>query len=66
MNRVVFLVMTFFISFSAYAEEEQEFKFKRNQIKSINIVAPVWEDYTNADGTGLTGMYCSRFMRIKI
>lgn len=57
MNRMVFLVMTFFISFSAYAEEEQEeeqeFKFKRNQIKSINIVAPVWEDYTNADGTGL-------------
>ena len=57
MNRMVFLVMTFFISFSAYAEEEQEqeqeFKFKRNQIKSINIVAPVWEDYTNADGTGM-------------
>ena len=53
MNIVVFILITFLISVNAYAEQEREFHFKRNQIKSINIVAPEWEDYTNADGTGM-------------
>ena len=53
MNIVVFILITFLISVNAYAEQERELHFKRNQIKSINIVAPEWEDYTNADGTGM-------------
>lgn len=53
MNMVIFAVLTFFISLNTHAEQEREFQFKRSQIKNINIVAPVWEDYTNADGTGL-------------
>ena len=28
-------------------------QFKREHIKSISVVAPVWKDYTNQDGSGL-------------
>lgn len=41
------------MSFSTKAEDERSFAFKREQIKTINVVAPMWEEYTNADGTGM-------------
>ena len=44
--------LTLFISFSVSAEDSS-FHFKRGQIKTINVVAPLWEDYTNKDGTGM-------------
>lgn len=53
MKIAVFIVMTFFMTLSAHSDEEREFQFERDQIKNINVVAPEWEDYTNADGTGL-------------
>ena len=70
MNIVVFILITFLISVNAYAEQERELHFKRNQIKSINIVAPEWEDYTNADGTGmyweiLQAIYSNQDIKLK-
>ena len=41
------------MSFSTKAEDERSFAFKRGQIKTINVVAPMWEEYTNADGSGM-------------
>lgn len=41
------------MSFSTKAEDERSFAFKREQIKTINVVAPMWEEYTNADGSGM-------------
>jgi len=45
-------VLSFMFAWSAHAEQ---FKVdvKREHIKSVSIVAPLWEDFTNADGTGL-------------
>jgi len=37
------------LSFTAQADVQ----FKREHIKSISVVAPVWQDLTNKDGTGL-------------
>ena len=50
--KVLVILITFLISYSATAEEKA-FEFKRGQIKTINVVAPMWEDYTNADGSGM-------------
>jgi polar amino acid transport system substrate-binding protein len=51
--KIFVILITFFISFSAGSAEERSFEVKRSQIKTINVVAPMWEDYTNADGTGM-------------
>lgn len=37
------------LSFTAQADVQ----FKREHIKSISVVAPIWQDLTNQDGTGL-------------
>jgi len=37
------------LSFTAQADVQ----FKREHIKSISVVAPIWQDLTNKDGTGL-------------
>jgi polar amino acid transport system substrate-binding protein len=51
--KILVILITLFISYSASSAEERSFEIKRSQIKTINVVAPMWEDYTNADGTGM-------------
>jgi len=51
--KILVILITFFISYSANSVAERSFEVKRSQIKTINIVAPMWEDYTNDDGTGM-------------
>jgi hypothetical protein len=51
--KILVILITLFISFSASSAEKRAFEFKRDQIKTINVVAPMWEDYTNEDGTGM-------------
>lgn len=50
--KILAIFLTLFISFSVSADDSS-FNFKRGQIKTINVVAPLWEDYTNKDGTGM-------------
>lgn len=50
--KILAIFLTLFISYSVSAEDGS-FNFKRGQIKTINVVAPEWEDYTNKDGTGM-------------
>jgi len=45
--------MGLFISSSAFSDRTGAFNIKRSQIKTINVVAPMWENYTNKDGTGM-------------
>ena len=51
--RLLVILILFIMSFSTKAEDERSFAFKRGQIKTINVVAPMWEEYTNADGSGM-------------
>ena len=51
--RLSVILILFIMSFSTKAEDERSFAFKRGQIKTINVVAPMWEEYTNADGSGM-------------
>lgn len=51
--KILVMLIGFLISYNASSKEERSFEFKRDQIKTINVVAPMWEDYTNADGTGM-------------
>lgn len=48
----ILLLTLFSITFTASAEEVA-LDFKRSDIKSMSVVAPVWDGYTNADGSGL-------------
>ena len=50
--KILVIFLTLFISYSVSAEDSS-FHFKHGQIKTINVVAPLWEDYTNKDGTGM-------------
>lgn len=47
---IVFLAV---ISSWTWAAPEKTAQFERQHIKSMSVVAPEWEGYTNADGTGL-------------
>lgn len=67
--KIVVILITLLVSYSASAEEKL-FNFKRGQIKTINVVAPLWEDYTNQDGTGmywdiLRSMYANENINLK-
>ena len=51
--KILVILITLLISYSVSSAEERSFEVKPRQIKTINIVAPMWEDYTNTDGTGM-------------
>lgn len=51
--RIVVGFLFFLVSLSTVAENFKQAEFQRQHIKSMSVVAPVWEDYTNEDGTGL-------------
>ena len=68
--RLSVILILFIMSFSTKAEDERSFAFKRGQIKTINVVAPMWEEYTNADGSGmywdiLRSIYSSAGIKLK-
>jgi hypothetical protein len=48
----LFLLSWLCLVFTVQADEKH-LEFKRADIKSISVVAPLWEGFTNADGTGL-------------
>jgi len=55
MKRILIALTWLLASIPAFSAD-YEFKqaeFKREHIKMISVVAPEWEGYTNADGTGL-------------
>ncbi|MFT4764778.1 MAG: polar amino acid transport system substrate-binding protein [Oleispira sp.] len=67
--KILVILITLFISYGVSAEGST-FNFKRGQIKTINVVAPMWEDYTNVDGTGMyweivRSIYSSEGIRLK-
>lgn len=67
--KILVLFISFLVSYAASASENT-FNFKRGQIKTINVVAPLWEDYTNKDGTGmywdiLRSMYANANIKLK-
>jgi hypothetical protein len=67
--KTIVILITFFISYCASAEDTS-FRFNRDQIKTINVVAPMWEDYTNKDGTGMywdiiRAIYASEKIKLK-
>ena len=53
--RILTALMICLISLNTYAEQYEfsQAVFKREHIKKMSVVAPVWEGYTNTDGTGL-------------
>jgi hypothetical protein len=51
--KILVILITLLISYSASSVAERSFEVKRSQIKTVNVVAPMWEDYTNGDGTGM-------------
>lgn len=51
--KILVILISFFISYSAISAENRSFEFTREQIKTINVVAPMWEDYTNASNEGI-------------
>ncbi len=51
--RSLLLICLCLFSLNSLSEQFQSAQFKRQHIKSVSIVAPVWEDYTNKDATGL-------------
>lgn len=52
MHKYLFILLTLG-SFLLTAEAEQHSSNYSNHAKSISVVAPSWEGFTNADGTGL-------------
>ncbi|MFT7110628.1 MAG: polar amino acid transport system substrate-binding protein [Psychrobacter glaciei] len=50
--RLLCLTLLITLCFSLQAEEYNSAVIDRAHIKTISIVAPVWEGYTNQDGTG--------------
>jgi len=68
--KLLAVLITLLFTCNASAEDERAFTFKRSQIKTINIVAPMWEDYTNKDGSGmywdiLRTLYASENIKLK-
>jgi polar amino acid transport system substrate-binding protein len=51
--RFFVLFFIFMACFNLQAEEYNSAVVDRSHIKTISIVAPVWEGYTNKDGTGV-------------
>lgn len=51
MKHVIVLFLGWLLASSSFAQTYA--KFTRDDIRTINIAAPEWEDFTNADGTGL-------------
>jgi polar amino acid transport system substrate-binding protein len=51
--RFLCLSILMMLCLSLQAEEYSSASVNRSQIKTISIVAPVWEGYTNKDGTGV-------------
>ena len=49
------LILAVLLVCSAFASSEplKSAQFKRQHIKAMSVVAPVWEGYTNKDGSGL-------------
>jgi polar amino acid transport system substrate-binding protein len=52
MHRLLTLI-TLLLCFSVQAENSSTGLYDQKHIKSISIVAPEWEDFTNRDGSGL-------------
>lgn len=50
---LILLLLSFSSLFAAAESAEKNSVFNRENIKSISVVAPEWEGFTNADGTGL-------------
>ncbi len=51
--RLISIVLLLLITGITEAETISYAKYQRQFIKSISVVAPAWDDYTNRDGTGL-------------